>query len=124
MTGRPPFEDAYPALQVAHEARAVRAGLALPLPPKTPIDEVATLARETAPLFLLLGADLFDAQRPMSRGLRAAALTSVFVTWPKICRAMSQLEQLAPRSADMGAEADIEAQELRAEMDARKAPGA
>lgn len=39
---------------------------------------------------------------------RQAAMVIVWTLWPKLCRAMSELETLCPRTSEQGAQIDAE----------------
>lgn len=51
-----------------------------------------------------------EAMSPSDRQLHAA---KVFETWPKLCRAMAELEAVAPRSAVAGSDSDALAQDFQ-----------
>lgn len=73
----------------------------------TPPDPMAQAALKAASFaskfdFYLLGA----ASQDLDRETRAGNLTRVFTNWPKLCRAMAVLAEIAPNAAAKGMEED------------------
>jgi hypothetical protein len=84
-------------------------------------DAVGRAAQEVAHQALTLVAELYAAAADRPRAERAEALIKAFTAWPKICRRMAVLEQLAPASAITGAEADARTQDAIERIADRKA---
>jgi hypothetical protein len=66
--------------------------------------------------FYLLAASSPD----LDRERRSASLEKAFANWPKICRAMAELERIAPNAAAKGAEQDARIQDFMDRRDGER----
>jgi hypothetical protein len=84
-------------------------------------DDVGRIAGQLAIWALSFASDVTVASaKRHPRADRVAALTRAFDAWPKICRGMTELEAVAPSSAEAGQGQDADTQDRVRALIARR----